>query len=378
MSLSGILAKLNDDKIKVLADTIPYPYSQDEFSQFITNELNKLSQEKIASIENQFPHTININKWCDFFNTNQLNSQTRRLFYHVKREKYQNLHLQKIFQQFKSHNLEMYTAQFTPEDGNCLFHVLVENGIGKDATSLRRGIAYILHVFKDQKNFFDNPDMSSTFEELFTNFNEVEIVRLVKENKAYKFDYNLMIYDIAGDTNFSTALTELLLLIISQLYKVEFKIFHDGNEGTDTGYITSLSAWEHLKDTDKNNIRTVYMAQIGELHYFSIMKVPDEIIKRKNILLSKQDRTDEESAELLQIKKKYRLREHTKNQIKFLEWGKNQAIMKYIINEACTYYEKNFKIKYTKSINDNDTNNDDDAHQKKDIRTFTPINHSAE
>jgi len=335
----NILKQISEQDLHNIINRLGVPFTTDLWELFNNVVLEKITDEEIVKIKNQFPQNINLVNWNTYLNyCDGLNKETTYIINTVKQEKRFNLILNRIYNKCRlDENTHYYTSLLTPEDGNCLFHALVDNGIGTDHKSLRRGLAYIMYLFKSRKDFFDNSSMSDSFEDLFACYNEIQIAYSQKHKKVFKFNYDLMCYDMAGDTNFSSTLTELLLMVISQLYKTEFKIYH--SNGTHD-YISDVSAWKHLNDEDKKDkkIRTVYLGQMEEMHFISIKEISNTILERKEELQQKENLTNAEKNELINLKMKYKYKEYTDCQKSFIEWGRRQAIVKFVILKAREFY----------------------------------------
>jgi hypothetical protein len=343
MEYPSIFGFLNEKQISYINEIAHENLGYENYLIFLNSVLKPLTDEQIKIIYNQYPKTINKEKWIEFYSHDSYNKELDKLLTCMKIEGYKNISLNKIYSKLEYHKKKnMYIDEFTPDDGNCLFHALVNNGIGCDAQSLRRGISYIMYVFKDSHDFFDNPSLKDTFETTFKLFNEIHIVKSKKLNLAFKFSFELMCFDMFGNSNFNSTLTHLVLLIISQLYKVNIHIFHD-NDAID--YYTTISAWEHLDKSDSKDIKNIYLGQIGEIHYISIKEIPDYVIKLKSLLNEKTTLTDKEKEILININNNYKLKEHHDVKELFLHWAKQQAIIKYIIINIRYYGKKPDKLK---------------------------------
>lgn len=369
-----VLKQVSDQDLHNILNRLGVSFTPDLWKSFNNTVLEKLKDEEIEKIKRQFPQNINLGNWNQYLDyCNGINQETVYVMNMVKQEKRFNLILNRIYNKCRSdEDTYFYTSLLTPEDGNCLFHALVDNGIGKDHMSLRRGLAYIMYLFKSRKDFFDNPSMNDSFEDLFACYNEIQIVYSKKQDKAFKFNYDLMCYDMAGDTNFSSTLTELLLMVISQLYKVEFKVYH--SNGTHD-YVSEVSAWKHLKDEERKEkkIRTVYLGQMEEMHFISIKEVPTKVFKRKEELQEKDELTDSEKDELKALKMEYKYKEYKHCQKSFLEWGRRQAIVKFVVLKAREYFHEHEEKKAEKERKDDDEK-EVDKDDKKSIPEETIVN----
>lgn len=321
-----IFKKLDNDDVSLIINNSSENLTSDIWKSFVKNFLVNLDEDEIKKMENNYPNTLSKSAWKHFFES-ELNDFTKMMLFELKKEQFINSLIHDIYN--KAEDMNLYTSLLPKFDGNCLFHALVDNGIGKDHISLRKGLAYIMYIFKDKKGFFDNPDIDSSFNELFSNFNEVQLVMSDEERKIYKFSYDLMCYDMAGETNFNITLTHLLLLVISQLYKVDFVIIHNNDSG---GYSSVISTWDHLEN--KENIRSVYLGLINENHYISLKKKPSN--------------NDD----------KCKFKFYTDTFKKFKKWAEKQALCKSLIVSLRNYI--------VKCENENNDNNDNDNNNEND------------
>ncbi len=249
-----------------------------------------------------FPRTINMFEWTKYLNR-ELNMEEKCLFNSVKMEKLMNIQLNKINETIKSRNLEISHASVI--DGNCLFDSLSSLGYGNNSDELRKSITYLMYVFKDYKNFFI--DQQESLNELFTNFNEIELVYCKNTSTVYKYNYDVMCQDMYESCNWTRLNTQLVLMFISKVFNVNITIIHDN------GFETTI----HLADKDSVSI---FLAHVGESHYLPISKIED-INNLKNI--------------------EYKSMKH-----EFLKWATKQSILKNIREKE----EEQLKIQNSKCI----------------------------
>ncbi len=231
-----------------------------------------------------FPRTINIFEWTKYLNR-ELSSEEKCLFNAVKMEKLMNIQLNKINETIKSRDLEISNASVI--DGNCLFDSLCSLGYGNNPEELRKSISYLMYIFKDYKNFFN--DQQETLSELFANFNEIEIVYCKSNSKVYKYNFEIMCQDMHESFNWTRLNTQLILMFISKIFNINITIVHDN------GFETTI----HLGDENAN---IIYLAHVGEAHYLPISKI--------------EDTTNPKNIEYNNVKNE------------FLKWASHQAILK--------------------------------------------------
>jgi hypothetical protein len=215
-----------------------------------------------------FPRSLNGNIWEKYLER-PLTIVEQQMLNNVKSEKNINDVLEKIYNIglskgiFISHLTELY--------GNCLFESLIELGIGNSVKSLRESLSYLMYIFRDYKSFFETQE--ETIEELFVFSNEIEYVYCSKETTYYKFTYDVMCQDMSNDNSWTRLPTQLFLMIISRLYKIEIIIIHDSN-------------YETIINTNKNAIRTIYLGLLGEYHYVPLKKIE----KKEDLIFHKYNK----------------------------------------------------------------------------------------
>ena len=135
-----------------------------------------------------------------------------------------------------------------------------------------------MYIYKDYKGFL--PGQNDTLSELFSLFQEVEVDdqkiyvscgRKVdgkyKFVNFYKYTYNVMCQDLTNNHSWTRMPSQLILMVISYLYKVEIIIISNMND-----YENRISAFDNL--TEKPELKKLYLGHIGEYHY-----VPIDILK---------------------------------------------------------------------------------------------------
>ncbi len=234
--------------------------------------------------------------------------------------------------------------------GDCMFESLIYHGIGRSVESLRKGIAFIMYIYKDYKNFFLTQE--TPLSELFSMWNEVEYVRCVqppvlkaefervkaeriagnmhaKPNipfpKYYKYTYEVMCQDLTCQYNWSKLPTELLLLVISLIYQIEITIVNvnihkdeESNEEKVNMYEHNISAFENVPiEKRPATLRKVYLGHLGESHYIPMDAIVDEKIK---IAVSKGE----------SIGDHMKLQFYNESKERFIQWAKFMEAQKYM------------------------------------------------
>lgn len=155
----------------------------------------------------------------------------------------------------------VYVPVLTSLDGNCLMESFVYHGLGADVASMRRMLSIIMYIYRDYKNFFPNND--NTLQELFNQTNEVEIVEL--DGKKFKYDYTAMCQDLSNDNSWTRLPTELILMVVSYIFKLNIIIINDNNTYETNICITSMPR------------KTIYLGHIGEAHYVPITNYTQQL-----------------------------------------------------------------------------------------------------
>ena len=195
----------------------------------------------------------------------KLTYEERCLIERCKAEKYMNAMMRDLYCQCLQKNY--YVPVLTNLDGNCLFESLVYHKIGNSVQELRSMLSMIFYIFQDYKNFL--PGVELTLSELFSFANEIEYVSTKNKDKDsepvyYKYSYTIMCQDLGNLSCWSRLPTQLILLVISYLYKIEIIIIN-----SNTGYETKINAYESINNNGPN-IKRVYLGHLGESHYVAL------------------------------------------------------------------------------------------------------------
>ena len=200
----------------------------------------------------EFPKTINIRKWVEYLGR-QLTPQEINILQSVRVETKMNDDLKLLHN--KCEVLNYHIPKLKEWDGNCMFESLNYHNIGDSVSSLREGLAFIMYQFKDYENFF--PDQKESLSELFVLFNEIEYVHC--NDKLYKYTYNIMCRDIADDQSWSKLPTQLILMVISFIFRVKIVIINN-----QTTWVNTINIYEEHPIED---MKTVYIGHLLESHY---------------------------------------------------------------------------------------------------------------
>ncbi len=281
----------------------------------------------------QFPKNLKEKLWTEYLER-PLTYEERHILDSVRLENNINRKIKEMYDICKKKN--MYISKLTNMDGNCLFESLNYHNIGFDVLSLRAGLATLMYFFKTTKNFF--PHLDSSLEELFNSYNEVEYVYTAKEVQIdgekdriiefYKYTYNVMCQDLMNESSWSKLPTQIILMVISYLYKVNIVIINNVNE-----YEMNINVYESIQN--KPAIKTIFLGNLGESHY-----LPIDILK--------------ENEEVNALAYTYAIDN-------FFKWGYYIQGLKVKQHELKQAYQKRRRSSRNKQFNkDNDDKNGDD------------------
>ena len=230
-------------------DVIPY-----------SSIISKLSQYEKEQLK--FPRSFKERKWIRYLGRS-LTPEESNILRNFAEEKILNQTVCSLHNNCIVNNLRV--AKLTNLYGNCLFESLIYYGIGTTVQAFRKGLASLLYIYKDIKNFIPNTDM--TLEEMFMMGNEIEYVCCTKdsENNYYRYSYNIMCQDLSNDDSWEKLPTEFILRVISYIYKTKIVI------------VGSTSDYLHIIDSHPNTeTGTVFLGHLDESHYVVVDKMDPE------------------------------------------------------------------------------------------------------
>jgi hypothetical protein len=214
--------------------------------------------EKIYNYKNN----VNVNYWNTHLQKldRKLTKKEKKLLKRVKNEHDDNKAIASIYQ--KALSKGMYVSDLTDLDGDCLFEAIELTGFHPDKHLLRRSIATIFFLFGDCKCVIPGFD-DYTLKQIYTMYNDIEYVYCHNKKKLYKYSYMTMCSDMFTDGSWSRLVTELVLRVICNIFKVKIHIFHDN------GHIQEIC--DDSIDVDENDDSSnIYLGLIGEHHYVPI------------------------------------------------------------------------------------------------------------
>jgi hypothetical protein len=204
-----------------------------------------------------FPRSFNHMIWQKYLQR-PLTVNEQHILENARTEKNFNEILEEI--QNISFRKGLYVSYLTKLHGNCLYESLIDHGIGTSVESLREAISCLIYIYRDYKSFFETQE--ETIQELFVFSNEIEYVYCPEKDAFYKYTFEVMCQDMANDNSWTRLPTQLFLMVISQLYKIEIVILHD-------------SGYETVINTNKNPTKTIYLGLMGESHYIPLKKIDE-------------------------------------------------------------------------------------------------------
>ncbi|AYV77019.1 MAG: hypothetical protein Barrevirus8_5 [Barrevirus sp.] len=212
-----------------------------------------------------YPTKLNYKVWEDYVGR-PLEPKEKYLIGRCKAEKQMNKMMKDLYCQLIKKELNYYVPKLTALDGNCLFESLNYYGIGTSVQELRSVLSMVFYLFQNYKNFL--PGQEASLGELFSFTNEIEYVYSKEKDeetgekykKYYKYTYQIMCQDMNNMSSWQRLPTQLILLVVSYLYKSEIVIINSS-----TGYETVINAYESVNHN--HDISKIYLGQLEEFHY---------------------------------------------------------------------------------------------------------------
>lgn len=222
------------------------------------------NDEKQIPDELYFPKSIKSKDWENYLGR-KLSKEEASILGNFCMEIHMNEMIDELYKQCEIKKI-CYIPMLTNLDGNCLFESLIYYKLCDNVMDFRKSLSFIMYIYKDYKNFLPGIDM--TLGELFDQINEIEYVqcRNDKNNnkKFYKYTYNVMCQDLSNNHSWSKLPTQLLLLVISYIFKVEIIILNNKNS-----YETKINAFESIEN-NKFILKKIYLGNLNESHYIPL------------------------------------------------------------------------------------------------------------
>jgi hypothetical protein len=246
-----------------------------------------------------YPKTSDIETWESFLNRD-LTMEEKLYLMDVVIEKGLNKEIYCLQENLKRDGT-LYIPKLTSNVGNCLFESLEILGYG-DAEQIRKNVTAVMTLSAKDESFF--PHIHQSICNIFANSNDIATVLDKDEEKAYKYNYDMMLVDLYSKHTWSRLPTELILMVISRIFKIEILIYHNN-----TQYVSKVNVWDDIQI-----IATIRLGQLNEEHYVPIKQI-----------------TDTTSGDLVSKKIKY-----VKAKNRFHKWAKELVIN---INESAKIKE---------------------------------------
>ena len=207
-----------------------------------------------------YPKTSDIEIWESFLNR-ELTLEEKLYLMDVVIEKGLNKEIYCLQENLKRDGT-LYIPKLTSNVGNCLFESLEILGYG-DAEQIRKNVSAVMTLSSKDELFF--PHIHQSICNIFANSNDIATVLDKDEEKAYKYNYDMMLVDLYSKHSWSRLPTELILMVISRIYKIEILIYHNN-----TQYITKINVWG-----DMPIVAIIRLGQLNEEHYVPIKQITD-------------------------------------------------------------------------------------------------------
>ena len=215
-----------------------------------------------------FPRKLDGDIWETYLDRS-LNVLELHRFELARKEKFSNWSLKRLYEKIIFMNLTPVTL--VPEDGDCFFSSLNALGIGKGVMDLREGLAYLMYLFRDYKGFFPKDDQ--TLKEKFTLLSMDESPKFVfckKVEKVYKYSYELMCQDLADKYSWTKLPMDLIMLVLSALYKIELLIIRDDAPG-----FTLVNAFDNVPEKERPPIKRINLGYLRSFHYIPLRSLEE-------------------------------------------------------------------------------------------------------
>ncbi len=211
-----------------------------------------------------FPNTLNFNVLESYLGRELISKEKTRIKNFWSESKF-NSKLNDLHNVCKKKNLSI--PILTNLDGNCLFESLVYLGIGTDISKLRKIVSFLLYLYKDYKYLVPN---DRTLKEMFNDTNEIEFVK--SSNDYYSYTYETMCQDVSNLNSWNELPTQIMLMVISYVFKVEIIIITNTSE-----YESKINMFNNDTNKTNINIRTIHIGKIDESHYFPLTDYDEDI-----------------------------------------------------------------------------------------------------
>ena len=139
------------------------------------------------------------------------------------------------------------------------------------------------------------PYLNQSLKDIFINSNDIISVFDKNEEKSYKYNYDMMLVDLYSKHSWSRLPTELILMVISRIYKIQILIYHNNST-----YVSKVNVWENCDYISPTIIR---LGQLNEEHYVPITQITSsssfDIINKKIKYVKAKNRFHKWARELI-------------------------------------------------------------------------------
>ena len=260
-----------------------------------------------------YPKTSDIDTWESFLNR-ELTVEEKLYLMDVIMEKDLNKELENLQKNLLKDG-SLCIPRLTNNVGNCLFESLQILELG-DAEKIRKNISAVMLLCRNDNSFF--PNLNISLENIFFNSNDIGYVLDNNNDQKYKYNYDMMLVDLYSKYSWSRLPAELILMVISRIYKIKILIYHNN-----TDYVNEINVWKDIKDIE---LKTIRLGQLNEEHYVPVAEIPDdyklnieiynEILNKKIKYVKAKNRFHKWAKELVtQINDQNKIKIETINQI---------------------------------------------------------------
>jgi len=244
-------------------------------------EINTKILNKTVTL-NKFPKINQKQNWKKFVQdvndyslegrNKKLTKEEDELLYDHYNEKNTNACLKILHYNCQLNNL--YVPKLSEMVGNCLFESLIYHGIGNSVDDLRKGLAFLMYIYRDYKDFLPN---GLTLKEMFEFQASCDDIQYVSNNDKnrmyYEYTYDVMCQDLASNYSWTNLPTNIILLMVSYLYKVEIISVLDYE--TNNNGISPINFWSEKEDIDMSSIKKIYIGHLNNSHWVPITEIPE-------------------------------------------------------------------------------------------------------
>lgn len=152
-----------------------------------------------------------------------LNKKEKSMVKEYRMELTLNADLKNMYKHLKE--LNYYIPVLTDPYGNCFFESLLYYKVDKSITDIRKRVSATMEQYKEYKL----PDNDRTVEQLFMDTNEIQTIKIKQKNtiKTIPYDYDEMCRDILRNGAWSRLPTQLILMVLSYVFKFNFIVMSD-------------------------------------------------------------------------------------------------------------------------------------------------------